>query len=267
MLNLRLLLVKRPDYQITCYSNPRVDVTNPGFYFFRLTLDILHTISVYLTVDTLNSENMVSISPRPIKSSSVFVESKDRLTKKERSFIGYFLQGNSAHKSALLAGYSPFTAEVANTVILNRPRVIAEIRRQSDELFQEKKVDKDWVLQRAYELADANMLDYLEIDENGRVNVDIRRCTRSMGAAIQELSYDPSGRLKIRLVDKKAAVELLARLKKMFDNSDESDRVNGNNPITLQTLDQIVQNVTINQQVNVIQPRGHFQLPEAGVDQ
>lgn len=216
-------------------------------------------------MDTLNSDGMESLAPRPVKTQAL-VETKDRLTKKELSFIDHFLQGNSPHKSALLAGYSPFTAETANTLILNRPRVIAEIRRRTDEVFNEKKVDKDWVLQRAVELADANLLDYLEVNqETGRAEVDLRRCTRAMGAAIQELSYDPSGRLKIRLVDKKAAVELLARIKKMFDSSDEGGRADS--PLTIQQLDQIVQNVTINQQVNVIQPRDVLQLPETGSHQ
>lgn len=188
-------------------------------------------------------DSVTSIAPRPIKSENHFLEPKGRLTKKESLFVDYFLQGNSPHKAAILAKYSPFTAEVANTLILNRPRVIAEIRRRMDEVFREKKVDQDWITQRAVELADANMLDYLEIKDDGKVSVDMRRVTRSMGAAIQELSYDPAGRLKIRLVDKKASVELLARIKKMFNDSDNNQ---AEAPLTIQALDQITQNVTIN---------------------
>ena len=211
------------------------------------------------------TSELVPLGPRPIKSEKLSIEPRDRLTKKQASFVEHFIRGNSAHKSALLAGYSPFTAEVANTLILNNARVIAEIRRLSDEVFKEKKVDRDWVLQRAVELADANMLDYLEVDNDGKVKVDIRRVTRSMGAAIQELSYDPEGRLKIRLVDKKAAVELLARIKKMFNDSDNQHQ-GSETPLTIQALDQIVQNVTINQQVNVIHHQEKRQLPDMVID-
>lgn len=203
----------------------------------------------------------MSISTRPTKSEALTISTKGRLTKKENLFVTYFLQGNSPHKSAQLAGYSPFTCEVAASIILNRPKVIAEIRKQTNEVFKEKSIDQDWVIQRAAELAESNMLDYLQIDDqDGKVTVDLRRATRSMGAAIQELSYDPSGRLKIRLVDKKASVELLARIKKMFNDSDETSK--GEAPLTIQALDRIVQNVTINQQVNVIQSQERHQLPE-----
>lgn len=211
-------------------------------------------------MDTQSSDAMV-LSPRPIKSESCALATKDRLTKKESLFIQYYLQGNSPHKAAILAGYSPFTAEVASSLILNRPRVIAEIRRLSDEIFNEKKIDSDWIISKVTELAEANMLDYLEVQDNGDVKVDLRRITRSMGAAIQEFSFDPSGRPKIRLVDKKAAFDLLARIKKMFNSSDESGEKDA--PLSIQAIDRIVQNVTINQQVN-IQSQERQEFPELG---
>jgi len=230
-----------------------------------LDMKYVNMLHLHHTMDIQVSEGM-AISPRPIKSEKLSIGTRDRLTKKQSSFVDHYMQGNSPHKAALLAGYSPFTAEVATTLILNHPRVIAEIRRRSDEVFKEKKIDRNWVLQRAAELADANILDYLEIDENnGYAKVDMRRVSRAMGAAIQEVSYDPEGRLKIRLVDRKAAVELLARINKMFNETDDHHH-GADTPLTIQALDQIVQNVTINQQVNVIHHQERQQLPDVVLD-
>jgi phage terminase small subunit len=190
---------------------------------------------------------------RPLKTAKLRRQGYPRgLTSKQKLFVEYYLQNANPQKAALKAGYSPSVAEVAKIEILENPHVVAEIRRRADEKFKNAQIDTSWVLQEATKLAGSNMLDYVDIEEDGTFKVNLNRCTRDMGAAIQELSYDPEGRPKIKLVDKKGSVELLARIKKLF--SDSSDQPGGNAPLTIQSLDQIVQNVTIVMQSQENQP-------------
>lgn len=198
-------------------------------------------------------ERPITLVERPVRPEPpTTLEPRGRLTRKQRLFTEYYLRGHSAQKAALLAGYSPFTACDASTLILRNPQVQTELRRRRDEYFRDEKIDTDWVIQEAAFVAKANMLDYIDVDKDrGTFEVNLKNVTRDMGSAIQELSYDPLGRPKIRLADKKAALELLAKLKKMFD--DPSKGPTGG-AFTIQTLDRIIQNVTVNQQFNVVGP-------------
>jgi hypothetical protein len=111
----------------------------------------------------------------------------------------------------------------------------------------------------------ANILDYLEVQEDGTAKVNLKRINRDQGKAILEFSYDPEGRPKIRLADKKAALETLAKLIIPKDALNEMGE-----EVTIQSLDAIVRaakgNVTVNQQFNIVQSQERHQLPEKTID-
>lgn len=195
--------------------------------------------------------------PRPIKSSApkhslVQVDRNQPLTRKQLLFIEYYLRGLNAKKAAERAGYSPFTSEVAATSILKHPAVVKEIRRRRDEIFDDEKIDTKWILNRAYQLANSNIMDVIEVQEDGTFSVDLRYVTRDMAVAIKSLSYDPEGRPKVELVDPKGMIELLAKIYKVLGSDrDPMGDDEGSRPLTRESLDELVKKVTVNQQINI----------------
>lgn len=221
-------------------------------------------------MSTLPSSSVdMAIAPRPLTASSQSLslphQEGDKLTRKQKLFVEYWLQGKSAYVAAELAGYSPSTASIATTVILTSTQVIKEIRRRTSKVFTDLELDTDYVLEKAANLASANMLDYVDIKPDGTFEINLARVSRAQGEAIQELSFDAQGRPKIRMVDKKGSVELLARIKKMLNEGDlgPAGGKGEGQAITTQYIDQVVQEITVNQQVNVYQPQSQIALGEA----
>lgn len=173
-------------------------------------------------------------------------------SQKEKKFINNYLSGMSCFKSAQEAGYAITTCTVSSSVILRNPRIAAEIERRTKKNLPD--VTADMIQREAWKLASSNILDYITIDDKGGFKVDLSQIDRDLGSAIQELGFDPQGNPKIRLVDKKASLELMARLKKML--SDKGPTGFGGDtdgqPLTIEKLDNIVNNnITINQQFNL----------------
>lgn len=173
--------------------------------------------------------------------------SRRTLTKRQKLFVEFYLRGNSAYKSAIMAGYPDVTARASTSAILDSEAVATEINRRGREKFRQLEIDSNKVLEETAKLAFSNVLDYIEVDNNGNFTVDLRFVNRSMGAAIQEIGYDVQGRPKIRLADKKSALELLARIFKMLKDTDPTESDETKRPVTISVLDQIIQNITINQ--------------------
>lgn len=176
---------------------------------------------------------------------------KRHFTPKERAFINNYLSGDSSFKAAKKAGYKETTCYVAASIILRNPRIAAEIERRTKNNLPE--VTADMIQREAWKLASSNMLDYVTRQPDGSFKVDLTQIDRELGSAIQELGFDPQGNAKIRLVDKKAAVELMARIKKMLSDKTAPGFGDGDGqPLTIERLDSIVhQNITINQQFNL----------------
>jgi phage terminase small subunit len=189
-------------------------------------------------------------SPKPRKELSI----------QELKFVEFYIQLGNGYRAALAAGYSDSLALNAFT-ILNRAKVRAEINRRTTEKFAQLEINSDKVIEETARMAFANMLDYVQVkEEDGSFVVDLAKVDRDMGVAIQELSYDAQGRPRIKLVDKKPALELLAKFFKM--PTPEGGTGNGaeGGPVTITKLDQLIlQNITINN------PQAGQQLSEGKV--
>ena len=167
-------------------------------------------------------------------------------------FAEYYLQGNSAYKSAILAGYSESTARAASVVLLKNKTVISILQARTKEKFEELRLTTDSIIVETAKIANANILDYLDIDEKSNAVVNLNIITRDMGAAIQEFGYDGNGRPRIKLADKRPAQELMMRYFKLLN--DKGDGGGGDTkPLTVSALDSIIAeklSVTINQTTN-----------------
>lgn len=212
----------------------------------------------------MESSNLESLEPRPTKAevpSLAPVGPLDRLTHKQKIFVERFLRHGNSVKAAREAGYAESVALQASVTIRQHPQVAAEINRRLTEIYKREEVTTDSVLRTAWCFANSNILDYFEVQEDGTLNPNFKNMTREQAAAIQEFSYDPEGRPKLRLVDKKASLELYARLNGSFKDGEDSGQ--SGKGFTIQMLDSIVQKVeNQNIQVNVIQSQTRQELPE-----
>lgn len=182
------------------------------------------------------------------------------LTRKQRLFVNYYLAGQNSYRSALKAGYTESVARTASLSILRNPNVFKEIKTRERAVFEQSELSAQTVLEHTAKMATSNMLDYIEVEENGTFKVDLTKVDRDLGVAIQELSYDQNGRVRIRLADKKGSLEMLARFYKMFGGDEDPD--GKEKPVTVQYLDALIQQVvTVNQTTINIGPQEKRGLP------
>ena len=174
------------------------------------------------------------------------------MTRRQKLFVEYYIADGmkSAERAALKAGYAPSTAAAASEQILHTPAVAREIKRRVRALYKELELTTEDII-RGYEIwAEANIQDYAVFDpENpNRVYFDLRNISRQQASAIQSISYDADGRLRVELVDKKAARDVLVKIKKIGDDSKHPLDSEGA-PLTIAALDALIQksnNITIN---------------------
>ncbi len=186
-----------------------------------------------------------------------------KIDRRRRSFIEYYLQGYNMYEAGIKAGYSESMARAASESIMN-PAVKEEIARRIDRVLGPLHARAERIINETAALAYSNMLDYIKIEEDGSFRVDLSKVDRIQGSAIQELSYDVEGRPKIKLVDKKASLELLGRFKKLLSDraSTEHGGLDGA-PLTISGLDAIIQQYTVNNiQINNLSDSERLQLPE-----
>jgi len=151
---------------------------------------------------------------------------KHKPTKTEL-FVRLFLQSRNLTSAAIGAGYSKKYAHTMASRKMREPetqRLIAEISSKQDGNFE---VTRGRVLGELAKLGYSNMQDFITIDDSGSATVDLSRLTRAQAAAIQEISVENleggKTRTKLKLANKKEALELLGRHLKLFDNDAQNN--------------------------------------------
>ena len=149
---------------------------------------------------------------------------------KYRSFVRHYFGDclHNATQAAIAAGYSRRSGRqrgaelLANRVVLS---LLEEFERTQLAKFH---VRKDKVLSELARLGFSNMADYITV-ENGEARIDLSRMTVEQAAAIQEITVEETGegkgeerraviRTKLKLANKREALELLGRHLKLFEN-------------------------------------------------
>ena len=173
-------------------------------------------------------------------------------------FIREYLRCQDAQKAYIKAGYKKGNGAYQ---LLNQLK--DEIQKRSDEILKKYEVSAERIIQETAKLAFSNILDYIELTEDGGFRVNLNDLDRNQAAAICEAWHDEQGRVRIRLLDKKSALDMLAKYKKLFQ---EEQQGLANQPLTIAALDSLVQNFVINQQVNVLSNPPVGQLNSAVVE-
>lgn len=153
--------------------------------------------------------------------------SKHGLNPKQRRFIAEYMRDQNGTQAAIRAGYSEKTADRLASRLLGK----VEVQQAIEKRLSQYEVTAERVTAELAKIGFSNMLDYVRVQEDGDAYVDLSEVTRDQAAAIQELTsedyIDGRGedgrqvrRTKIKVADKRGALELLGKTLKLF-----SDRV------------------------------------------
>ena|SRR5438046_2884840 len=155
----------------------------------------------------------------------------EKVKKRYELFAREYVIDLNGTRAAIAAGYSQKGADSKAAQLLGNVRVRklvdAHLSRRATKL--ELKAEK--VAEELQRMAFSNILDFMEIDEQGRpVGLNLANITRDQAAAIQEITEDTTGgtgdgerrlilRTKFKLADKGKSLELLGRHLGMFQDN------------------------------------------------
>lgn len=157
------------------------------------------------------------------------------ISEKHNLILDYWFENHCRSKAAAMikGGYAKQTAhDQAESIMFGRPEVKAEIECRQAELRQKNKLTVDWVISRLQAVASApeKLAKYLVVTDDGQLNWDFTDATIEDLSLINDMSVETflKGRgdnacdvkkFKIGLSDRKAALDSLARILGMFDDS------------------------------------------------
>lgn len=169
-------------------------------------------------------------------------EEKPKLTDKQKLFCHEYMVDLNATQAAIRAGYSPNTASVIGSENLSKPNIQEYIANLKNKKLEKVDISAERVLQELGKLAfynvkqlyddDGRPLSITDLDDNTAAAIcGIDICTQGN----QEIGYAEV--TKIKLSDKKGALEQLGRYHKLF--TDKID-VGGqqDNPLTISIKDE-----------------------------
>jgi phage terminase small subunit len=165
-----------------------------------------------------------------------------KLTAKQEAFVAAYLSNGRNGAAAYRAAYNSkaSAARVAEEAkkLLKHPLIAPRVAEVVEKAAERTEITAARVLEELGKLGFANMLDYVTVQGDGSAYVDLSALTREQAAAIQEITVDeymegrgefarPVKRTKVKLADKRGALELLGRHLKMFIERHEHSGPNG----------------------------------------
>lgn len=159
-------------------------------------------------------------------------ENENKLTPKQDRFCQEYLIDLNATQAAIRAGYSEKTANVIASENLAKPYLQARIAELKAKREQRTEITQDKVLSELAKMGFANMDDYTVVRDNGDIVHDFSGLTRDQAAAITEVTTETYlegrgddaervKRVRLKLSDKKGALELIGKHLGMFPNKTE----------------------------------------------
>ncbi len=144
------------------------------------------------------------------------------LNERQLAFVREYQVDLNATRAAVRAGYSVKASRAYGSVLLNNPAVKAAVNVAISQRAERTEIDSDLVIRELARMGFANMLDYVRVTPDGEAVVDLTRLDRDQAAAITEITSevytDGKGgdaeqvkRVKLKLADKRGALELLGK--------------------------------------------------------
>ena len=145
-----------------------------------------------------------------------------KLTPKQTLFVSEYLIDLNATKAAIRAGYSATTAYSIGSENLTKPEIQQAIQEAQLDRQKRTEITQDRVLKELALIAFIDIKD--AFDEDGSL-LPISKMPEDIRRAIGGMDYttigDVGGTSKIKLIDKKSALELLGKHMKLFTDRTE----------------------------------------------
>jgi phage terminase small subunit len=170
---------------------------------------------------------------------------RSKLTLKQQTFVRAYLEtanGSEAYRRAYHAReMKASTIKVKACNMLKRDNIRVTIAAEQAKIAQRHNLTVDRIISELALIGFANMLDYMTLQADGSVTVDLSNLTRDQAAAIQDITVDeymdgrgrdarPVKRIKFKLSDKRAALVDLGKHLGMFKElSDSTHKVDATN--------------------------------------
>jgi len=147
-------------------------------------------------------------------------------SKKQKMFVQEYLIDLNATQAAIRAGYSKRTAKVMGYENLTKPYIQTEIKKEIDARSNRTHITQDMVLKEYAKLAFFDPRDFFDKDDNLKriVDLDDDSAAALAGMDIQvRFTKNKDGELvkdmvkKIKLIDKRGALDSVAKHLNMFD--------------------------------------------------
>lgn len=159
------------------------------------------------------------------------IQANGGLNPKQLAFVNAYIVLKNATQAAIKAGYSKKTAHSAGPRMLENVAVAGAIVVKGRRIAEKYEITSERVLAEYARIAYANMLDFIEINEDGTASIDFSKVTReqaaAMGEVVTETHTEGTGddktnvvRVKFKLHDKIRALEALAKHLKLFPQNE-----------------------------------------------
>lgn len=161
------------------------------------------------------------------------------MNSKQERFCTEFIVDLNGTEAAKRAGYQKASAHVTASRLLDNPKVRARIAELQASLAERTGITVERVLKEYEKLAFSNMQDYIRVGDNGLAYLDLSQLTRDQAAAIAHFDVDEdqvlggddeenepahviTRKVKIKLADKKGALDSIAKHLGMFLDKEQS---------------------------------------------
>jgi phage terminase small subunit len=157
------------------------------------------------------------------------------LTLKQARFVAEYIVDLNGKQAAIRAGYSPGCAEVQASRLLSNAKVGDAVRQAMQARSRRTGITADRVVNELASVAFSNIFDFLQVQSDGSLLIDLSRATRDRVAAVHDVvvtapaegSADGARRVRltrIELFDKLSALEMLARHLGMYPIAERRSR-------------------------------------------
>jgi phage terminase small subunit len=141
---------------------------------------------------------------------------------REERFVALYVENSNGTQAAIAAGYAPKSAHVTASRLLRRAKIMDAIARRNAELMVELDFTPNRIVREIAKVAGVNMADFVSIDDEGNPHIDLNGVNRRQLAAVGAVEGPiiEEGRVvkppKIRMHDKLKALDMLAKLARMY---------------------------------------------------
>lgn len=153
---------------------------------------------------------------------------KKKLSPKQKLFVQEYLIDLNATQAAIRAGYSKKTAEVIGHENLRKPYISSAIQKAMKKREDRTEITQDRVLEEYAKLAFFDPRKFFNDDGNLKNIVDLDDNTAACVAGVDVITISSKENYveqikKIKITDKKAALDSIAKHLGMFDKDKNND--------------------------------------------